>query len=631
MVELGGWAITEQVYGLIRYLLPSKSTLLEFGSGEGTALLTRNYQVHSVEHDENYVGAAPMSNYIHAPIKEIAEPVEHVWYDPDIVRAAIPSDYDLILIDGPTGVIGRGGMIHHLDMLNLDVPLLVDDVNRMAERRLALQIADRIGAIPVVFGEGKRECALLFRMDGEDRINTAARTAMDTANHRLRIGPFEDETDAYEFRSHLETNFNWIIYTRRSHDNGEDGYELVTGTFHGLGSVIQRAIALKSSHDHDIEILTEMMIPEPDLGEVSGYDPNKLWRQEGRMLFLQTPWEEIHFEMPDSWLLDRTHPDLFKVAEFVLMHPWVDGILDDWEPSRTPGSRPGLAFSGGIDSAAAMLLMPPETVLIYNERDFESALKHENAFRFIEHLEAEHDREVIRVKSNHERIRTHHGKAVGFSTDYACAIQVILLADHLDLDSMATGMPLENAYLYHGHRYRDLGQSWFWRLYGRLFQSIGLPIFQPVAGCSEIINHRIVEMNGLIGYAQSCLRSTKPGEVCGRCWKCFRKNTTAGHDWEMSPEIDQFLRKEPMKQAASTIFAFQKMAGWGGRIPKKLRGFPQVERFWGLDLTWLDQYLASSLDLLPPQYISTIREQLEKYAEPMTEPLPILGFELYPK
>ena len=31
-------------------------------------------------------------------------------------------------------------------------------------------------------------------------------------------------------------------------------------------------------------------------------------------------------------------------------------------------------------------------------------------------------------------------------------------------------------------------QSWFWRHYSELFESIGLPIYQPVAGCSEIIN-----------------------------------------------------------------------------------------------------------------------------------------------
>ena len=49
-------------------------------------------------------------------------------------------------------------------------------------------------------------------------------------------------------------------------------------------------------------------------------------------------------------------------------------------------------------------------------------------------------------------IRTLSGKQVGFVTDYACAVHVILLADYYNLDSIATGMPLENSYLWHGQK-----------------------------------------------------------------------------------------------------------------------------------------------------------------------------------
>lgn len=348
------------------------------------------------------------------------------------------------------------------------------------------------------------------------------------------------------------------------------------------------------------------------------------------MLYLETPWNEIHFEMPEGWDIKDTHSDLLKVSEFILLHPWVDGILDGWEPSRQPGSRPGLALSGGVDSTAAMLLMPKDTALVYNERDFESGIKHANAFRLFEHLSEVHGRSVTRIRSDHETIRTNHGKTVGFSTDYACAVQVILLGDFLDLDSLATGMPLDNAYLYHGYRYRDFKRSWFWRLYGALFESIGLPIFQPVAGCSEEITHRIVQQNGLIDYAQSCLRSTEAGAVCRRCWKCFRKNTVMGKRWEMSPEIDTFLRKVPLKQAIATIFSFQRMAGRKKKIPKSLRSYPQVEQFWELDLTWMDLHYPPALELLPDKYREVVTLELQSYCQPMTEPYPIIGLDLYP-
>ena len=109
---------------------------------------------------------------------------------------------------------------------------------------------------------------------------------------------------------------------------------------------------------------------------------------------------------------------------------------------------------------------------------------------------------MIKIKSNHELIRTQHGKRPGFSTDYACAVGAILCADLYDLDSIGTGMPLENSYLFHGQKYREFSTSWFWEHYSPLFEKLGLPIYQPVSGCSEIVNAIIVEKYGF----EECLR-----------------------------------------------------------------------------------------------------------------------------
>lgn len=627
MSSLGGWAITEQVFNLICFLLPDGSRILEFGSGDGTTFLTDSYEMHSIEHDEAYLGHAPHAIYTHAPIIKQPGPPPYTWYDPAKVAAAIPADVDLILIDGPTGVIGREGILHHLHLLDLSKPLLVDDVNRPDERMLALKLADRLGTIPLVFGDQQRQAALLIDLVGLSNVSQKVGDALAQGTHRLRFSRFDSEAEALALKEHLETDFGWLVYSRKVKRNGETIVELVTGIFYGIAATYSRALTLKSDLDCAIEIITEVAIPEAAPPAKQRYVPSERWRQEGRRLILSTPWREVHFDMPEDWKMSQTHPDLFKLTEFVLMHPWEDGILDDWKPSRKPGRRPGLAFSGGIDSAAAMLLMPEDTALVYHERDFDSGMDHTNASRFLQHLEQE-GREVWRVQSDHELIRTDHQKGPGFSTDYACGVQVILLADYLDLDSIGTGMPLENAYLYHGQRYRDFGKSWFWRLYGPLFESVGLPIFQPVAGCSEIINQRIVKAHGLEEYAQSCLRSADPGKGCGRCWKCFRKNTMAGQKWVMSNEIDTFLRKSPLKQAASTIYSLQNMAGITGRIPRRLRGYPQVEQFWNLDLSWMDLHLPLALDLIPVKYREDVKSRIEAHAEPMCEPYPIIGFQL---
>ena len=146
--------------------------------------------------------------------------------------------------------------------------------------------------------------------------------------------------------------------------------------------------------------------------------------------------------MPVDWSIDDTHPDLFQLAHHLLVEPWDKSAMEHWNPTRKPGWRPGLAFSGGIDSAAAMALMPEDTVLLYNERTgISGQLDHTNAFRFFDKIRTDTGRIVHCIPSNHEELRRHQGKSAGFSTDYACAVQAILLADYFGLDSIGTGMP----------------------------------------------------------------------------------------------------------------------------------------------------------------------------------------------
>lgn len=348
------------------------------------------------------------------------------------------------------------------------------------------------------------------------------------------------------------------------------------------------------------------------------YEVRKRWRQDGSKLIFSAADVEIFFEMPKDWSLEETHEDLFRTAHYVLTSPWEDGILDDWIPSRQPGWRPGLAFSGGVDSVASMLLMPQDTVLVYNRRNgFSSGLDHTNADRLFKHMLETLGRPVLQVPSNHEVIRKAYGKSVGFSTDYACAVQVILLADYLQLDSFATGMPLENTYLFHGHRYRNFGTSWFWRHHSEIFNNIGLSIYQPVAGCSEVINQHIVAQNGLLDYAQSCLRSDIPGVPCGACWKCFRKNTLAGHEFKFSKEIDTFLQKRPLKQAASTLYSIQKLRNHSSydEIVSKSRDFNSLLE---KDYSYLESHHEGALNLLPEKYRRFTSIRIAKYCDAMT-------------
>ena len=96
----------------------------------------------------------------------------------------------------------------------------------------------------------------------------------------------------------------------------------------------------------------------------------------------------------------------------------------------------------------------PKLCYFTRKEGFETKLRHENANFFIDKLR-ETGRHVVVTKNDHELIRTDFGKGAGFSTDFAAAVHVILLADMYELDSLSVGMPLENAYFYHGYKGRD--------------------------------------------------------------------------------------------------------------------------------------------------------------------------------
>ena len=170
MNKFGGWAIQESCFNLIRKILPDGKNILEMGSGYGTLALSKHYGMISVENQSEWIGVYN-SNYIEVPIKEYEAPyittkglfkaetttetylppdlpgengpVQKGWYDHNILNEKLKGlSYDLILIDGPNGVIGRGGFLKHLDMFNTNVPIIFDDINREAEKQMMVKVSE---------------------------------------------------------------------------------------------------------------------------------------------------------------------------------------------------------------------------------------------------------------------------------------------------------------------------------------------------------------------------------------------------------------------------------------------------------------------------------------------------------
>ena len=343
------------------------------------------------------------------------------------------------------------------------------------------------------------------------------------------------------------------------------------------------------------------------------------WTQKSNELILKCVYGSYFFRMPHTWELEKVSKNLLRLAEILIFLPFVKENMmqlihsTNWEQRSSKG-KIGLSFSGGIDSAAAAILLPKEeTVLCYLKRDgLKSSLCHENQIRCLDWFK-DQGYEGYVIETNIELIRNNlkdsDGKQrmVGFPTDYVCALPIYLLADHLGLSYVTTGTVLDSTFLLGGYKYRDFTKSSHYIGYDALFKSAGLPIFWTVGGCTEIVTSIICEKNGIP--AQSCLRRDE-GE-CGKCYKCFRKNAYRGGAVNLSKEVEKILAKKPLKMGASMIFISQKR-----NINEVKSMYPDVKV--DFENGYYSEAYRGALNL-PVEYRDKILDNIEKNVEPMTE------------
>ncbi len=292
---------------------------------------------------------------------------------------------------------------------------------------------------------------------------------------------------------------------------------------------------MRTELSYEESLMRITLIPEDDDNLV----PSEKYRMFQR---------EFSIPLPEG--VGEIHPDLIALATILVVNPFVGNrlvpplkvssrfqvaansvlsrykISDHVDPHLVPRDQPSsaipmLAFSGGVDSTAALSVMPKNTVSIFMDRPLRG--------KSLYNPQAAH----LAVKSLQEIGYSAHSIAcdleyvrhpVGFPTDLSNGVPAILLADHFNASSLSFGTVLESAYGVGHERYRNYPIGAHYTFYSTLFNAVGLFLSMPMAGVSEVGTSMIVDKSPIGFVAQSCIRGTM-GNPCMTCWKCFRKAT----------------------------------------------------------------------------------------------------------
>ena len=361
--------------------------------------------------------------------------------------------------------------------------------------------------------------------------------------------------------------------------------------------------------------------------------------------------EVLEIRLNDSLNASKIHHDHLALITLMSVHPFVREVLkmdlkvssdfakvvQDMCPYKvefksTKGkayttnakSKPCLAFSGGVDSTAALMLMPKNTVCAWLDRPqlTERTLYNKSAANSTMNFAEKSGFEVHKVYCDVEHLRN----PVGFPVDLTSGMAAVAVASQRDVDCIAFGMVMESSYRTGHAKYRDYPRSSHYKTWGSTFAAAGIPLYLPVGGISEVGTSMIVLNSPFNGAARSCIRGEWPDQ-CNNCWKCFRKTLVDNRILE-KPSTEESMAlwitvREVKYKLGTWPVSHENVLAWAlkgpyvsGKIAKNL-----LERLEGSrrDLDLLSRWYPPSIELIPEKYREEFIESVGNYLGTMSD------------
>ena len=231
-------------------------------------------------------------------------------------------------------------------------------------------------------------------------------------------------------------------------------------------------------------------------------------------------------------------------------------------------ARHTLAFSGGVDSCTALILLPPDTVPVFMLRrtrdSSQKSLYRSDAALHSCKMIRKLGYDVMVIKSSLEEVR----KPIGFPIDWSNSAPIVINADIIGAKSVSFGMVMESAFYLGREKYSDLSGRQVYNLWAPVFEYVNLPIVLPTAGLSEVSTAYIALKYARQFAPESCIRGC-PGVPCMNCFKCFRKTI-----------LNSAIKGEKVK------YEHYQMAFASNEVKKKLLQYPmhhEIVMAWAIN------------------------------------------------
>jgi hypothetical protein len=273
-----------------------------------------------------------------------------------------------------------------------------------------------------------------------------------------------------------------------------------------------------------------------------------------------------------------------------------------------------LAFGGGMDSSAIRATFP-EAHIVHEASIKNGFLVKDLTNDLTARLEKKSRATLVRTNS---RFISDPG---GWHVWTGSIVTSLLEAGKRRAKYIYSGTILGSAFMSNGSKFFDRHSSVKWHgisgnYWQQIFWDIGLPLVQPLMGCSEILTMKATVKKLRQEEVFYCTKLD--GDACGRCPKCFRRRCISDYvlaqqsDFSVfdNTEVHQVLNKRPLY--FGHIYSALMANGWAppSFIKEKIDFLPRYD--------FALKYYEGSLEFIPEELRSKVHDVLSSEFEPMT-------------